>query len=183
MPVRNDPSRPLLASLARLAGRAALVAGSVAMAVRVTVPRVEQSAGRTSDDGENEGRGRHSTPASRASVLAGHETEDMSARTMARVLVSLAGVAVVMVFLMLGFERLIIPPREHRFATLPPQETQHPPPPAPNLQSDPVADLTRLNGTADELLNHYARIDADHARIPIDRAMALTVGRPLDTAP
>jgi hypothetical protein len=56
------------------------------------------------------------------------------------------------------------------------------PPPAPNLQADPAADLVRLRAEGHASLESYAWIDAAHtrARIPIQRAMALMAGRPLD---
>ena len=46
-------------------------------------------------------------------------------------------------------------------------------PPEPNLQADPVSDIARLRTHEYQLLHSFARIDADTARIPIDRAMAL----------
>ena len=182
MPNSGAPQRGLLNAMALLAGRAAMVAGGVAVAVRFAVPA--PGARRTGEsraaEGEETGRGRHGTPASRSALIAGHETADMNVRTMARVLVSLGSIAGFMVLLMIGFESLVIPPRERGQASLTVQQTTHPAPPAPNLQSDPVPELDRLNAAENQLLNHYARIDADHARIPIDRAMSLIIGRSLD---
>ena len=168
-----------------LAGRAAMVAGGVAVAVRVAVPVVRAPRQGESKPPEHDdtGRGRSGTPASKRAVLAGHETEDMNARLMARVLGTLGGIAVVMVLLMIGFANLIVAPRQRSATRFTVQQTSHPAPPAPNLQADPVSELSRLNAAEDQLLNHYARIDDDHARIPIDRAMSLIIGRPLDTAP
>ena len=58
-------------------------------------------------------------------------------------------------------------------------------PPGPPLQSDPFRDIGALRARETQLLSTYAWLDADrrHARIPIARAEALVVGRPLDPAP
>ncbi len=176
----------MASAVASLAARAALVAGGVAVGVRVAVPGVTRRQlvpEATAPLPEDDGRGRHQTPPSRPSLAAGHETADMNPRLMARVLVSLAGIAVLMVFLMIGFERLIIPRREHSQAALTPQQTTHEQPPAPNLQPDPVSDISHLRAAEDQLLNTYAKVDDQHGRIPIERAMSLIIGRPLDTAP
>ncbi len=186
MPDRAAQRRSTAAALAGLAARAALVISGVAVAVRFVVPAVtapQPAIGTEELEPEDDGRGRHQAPPSRPALAAGHETADMNPGLMARVLVSLAGIAFLMVFLMIGFESLIIPQREHRQAALTPQQTTHEPPPAPNLQADPVMDLSHLRAAEDQLLNNYARIDDQHGRIPIDRAMALIIGHPLDTAP
>ena len=180
------PRRPMASVIAGLAARAVLVAGGVAVGVRVAVPslaRRQLVPDATAPTPEDDGRGRHNTPPSRPALTAGHETADMNPRLMARVLVSLAGIAVLMVFLMIGFESLIIPQREHSQAALTPQQTTHEQPPAPNLQPDPVSDISHLRASEDQLLNNYAKVDDQHGRIPIERAMALIIGHPLDTAP
>ena len=183
---RDRLDRGRVSSLAGLAARAALVVGSVAMAVRVAVPR-SQPATAVADadpaDPKDSGRGHPTIAPSRQSLRTGHETADMSAPTMWRVMAALAGVAAVSVFLMLAFQSVLLPSRARQQASLTPQETSHPAPPPPNLQADPVAEITRLRTAEDHLLDRYQRLDATHARIPIDRAMTLIVGHPLDTAP
>ena len=66
--------------------------------------------------------------------------------------------------------------------TLTAQQTKPLVPPTPNLQADPYADLAAERATERERLEGYAFLDASRqrARIPIDRAMALTIGRTLD---
>ena len=186
MPDNTVPRRGMASVVAGLAARAALVAGGVAVGVRVAVPSVSRRqlpADVSEPVPDDDGRGRHHTPPSRPSLTAGHETEDMSPRLMARVLFSLASIAVLMVFLMIGFESLIIPSRQHSQAALTPQQTTHEQPPAPNLQPDPVLDISHVRAAEDRLLNNYGKIDDQHGRIPIERAMSLIIGQPLDTAP
>jgi hypothetical protein len=65
------------------------------------------------------------------------------------------------------------------------------PQPAPGLQSDPAAELARVQQAQREKLGSYAWVDRQKGtvRIPIDRAMALVVARgahgydPLDPPP
>ncbi len=183
---RTETNRRRMTDLAGWAARAALVVGSVAMAVRVTMPRLQQQAARGEDvpPADDTGRGHPTTPASQQSLRTGHETEDMNAPTMWRVMATLAGAAAISVCLMLAFQSVVIPSRQHHQAlVLTSEETSHPAPPPPNLQADPVSEIARLHMSEDQLLDRYARIDATHARIPIDRAMTLIVGHPLDTAP
>lgn len=186
MPNSTMPRRGMAYVVARLAARAALVAGGVAVGVRVAVPGVTRRTllpDAAEPILEDNGRGHASTPPSRPALTAGHETADMSPRLMARVLVTLAGIAVAMVFLMIGFQSLIIPQREHSQAVLTPQQITHEQPPAPNLQPNPVSDIGQLRAAEDQLLNNYAKVDDQHGRIPIERAMSLIIGHPLDTAP
>ena len=58
-------------------------------------------------------------------------------------------------------------------------------PPGPLLQSDPFRDIGALRDRETQLLGTYAWLDAGRrrARIPIARAQALVVGRPLDPTP
>ena len=57
--------------------------------------------------------------------------------------------------------------------------------PAPHLQINPFADLAQQQARESRLLHSYGWTSADHstARIPIDRAMALTRGKSLDAPP
>ncbi len=58
-------------------------------------------------------------------------------------------------------------------------------PPKPNLQAHPVGDLAMLRANENRLLHGYGWIDPGHtrARIPIERALTLMVGRSLEAAP
>ncbi len=58
-------------------------------------------------------------------------------------------------------------------------------PPGPHLQDHPLHDIAMENKREFDLLKYYAWTDADHraGRIPIARAQALVVGRPLDPLP
>jgi len=116
------------------------------------------------------------------SRTAGHEVEDADTRTLVIMLVILfASVAAV-----IGIILLLL----HVMAgggdtSLTAQQTTPIVPPAPRVQADPNAVIARLRAREDGLLAHYAWIDPahTHARIPIDRAMALLVGHTLDPAP
>ena len=58
-------------------------------------------------------------------------------------------------------------------------------PPAPRLQSDPLADLATLRASEDAALHGYGWVDrrAGVARIPIERAMDLVAERGLSARP
>ena len=58
-------------------------------------------------------------------------------------------------------------------------------PSAPQLQAHPHAELRAERAREDALLHGYAWHDADHrqARIPIARAMELSIGHSLDDVP
>ena len=58
-------------------------------------------------------------------------------------------------------------------------------PPGPHLQDHPIHDIATENKREFDLLEHYAWTGPDHrsGRIPIARAAALVVGRPLDPQP
>ncbi len=74
-------------------------------------------------------------------------------------------------------------------------DSQHPPltrqqaativPPGPHLQDDPLRDIAQDRKREETLLTTYSYIDPAHtqARIPIDRAMTLVIGKPLDPPP
>ena len=131
------------------------------------------------------GRGQPAEPPSRAARKAGHETGDMNALTMARLAVGLLAVASIIIGSMVLVERLLRRVAVNHRPVLTAEQVVPIVPPAPNLQADAPADLTGLRARANALLDHYGWADPGHqrARIPIDRAMALMVGRPLDTAP
>lgn len=114
----------------------------------------------------------------------GYETSDVhvgnTARAMAALMLSAALAVGTMVWMMGSFaanQRRALP-------SLTPQQTAQLKPPAPNLQAKPYDDIGREEAEQGALLGGYAFTDAprSRARIPIDRAMRLTVGRPLDPA-
>ncbi len=170
------------------AARLALVVGGVTLAVRLGAPQVASPVAEPSEgqvDSDDTGRGKPGTPPSRQARKAGHETEDMSGGTMARLIIALGVIVALLAFGMVGlrilFERLQASDRPPLTA----EQTTPVTPPAPNLQADPPMDLSRLRAREDQLLGTYAWADAGHtrARIPVDRAMSMLVGKPLDTAP
>jgi hypothetical protein len=172
---------------ARWIARAAMLFGSVAIGVRFGVPPRAREAELGPDDDTTErlGRGNPAVPASVQARGAGHETQDMRAGIMTRLVVGLGVAAAVMVFVMVGMHTWLVG-RQHRAEPrLTAEQRVHIKPPAPNLQADPPRQIAHLNAAEDQLLGQYAWVDSTHtrARIPIDRAMALTVGHSLDTAP
>lgn len=112
----------------------------------------------------------------------GYETEDVDVRNTWAIV---GGLALTVALVVAGLAYL-----QQRFAAaqrdgLPPlTQQQRTPlrPPAPNLQADPYRDIETLLRAEAERLNGYAYTDASRsrARIPIERAMTLTVGKPLD---
>ena len=134
---------------------------------------------------EASARGRPGVPASPAARTAGHETRDMRGGLMAKLFLLLGSVAFCMVFAMIGLRYWISQVQRDSLPQLTPIQTTLIVPPKPNLQVDPVAELAALRARSAKLLDTYAYVDdgRSHARIPIDRAMALTVGQPLAPPP
>ena len=130
-------------------------------------------------------RGRPGTPASPASRTAGHETRDMRGGLMAKLFLLLGSVAVCMVFAMVGLRYWVSQVQRDNLPPLTRMQTTVVKPPPPTLQRDPVAELAALHDREDKLLGGYASLGESHtrARIPIDRAMALTIGQPLAPPP
>ncbi|KAB1073941.1 hypothetical protein [Methylobacterium planeticum] len=112
----------------------------------------------------------------------GYEETDVQVGRTALVMGALAGSALLAVALMLWFLTSYSAHERRSQPALTPQQTARVNPPAPNLQPDPFADIDRLRSADAARLDGYAYTDAARrrARIPIDRAMALTVGRALD---
>jgi hypothetical protein len=116
-----------------------------------------------------------------------HETRDIDLRA---VLVAGAGLlgltvaAVVVVWLLFGqLARRAATGAAPQYPLAAGQEQRLPP--APRLQTDPRGDLQRLRETEDRLLQTYGWMDksAGVVRIPIDRAMQLTLERGLPARP
>ncbi len=135
--------------------------------------------------GEETGRGNPSTPPSSKAKALGFEPHDMSARDVSWVLFALgasAAAAIGLMFLMLSLLHASDATKLARFTA---EQRARIDPPAPHLQDHPVADLRQERARQEGVLNAYAWIGTDHARarIPVDRAMALAVGRSLDAGP
>jgi hypothetical protein len=131
------------------------------------------------------GRGSPGIPANPKAKSLGYENTDISAKLVVRVLGGLVftfATAIFILFLMIhGFRR-----QDH--ATNPPltqQQNAAIAPPGPTLQRDPYRELRALQANEEGALSHYAWADPQHnrARIPLDRAMALVVGRSLEPLP
>ena len=112
----------------------------------------------------------------------GFEEEDVDVRRTAFVVVGLAGsvaAAIVAVGLMM-----------HLFGAwnvanrlpLTPQQSAKVQPPPPNLQGAPYEDLARHEAREAAQLTTYALLPDGRARIPVERAMRLIAGTPLDPA-
>lgn len=168
------------------AARLALLLGGASLAVRFGVPAsVTPAVTPTVTDDSDLGRGEPGVPASSGARAAGHETEDMSGALMGRLMIGLAVVLTLVIGGLIGLRSLVQRLDNAAAPPLTAEQTASVVPPPPNLQNDPVGDLARLNEAENRLLGNYAWIDPEHTRgrIPIDRAMALMVGHPLDTAP
>lgn len=129
--------------------------------------------------------GRHATPPSAMALEAGHETKDINARTTAFILAGMAATTALVTGVVFVMVWRFDAQRHATFANLAPQQTARVVPPAPHLQLDPFADLARLQARENNLLHSYGWTSADRstARIPIERAMALSVGKSLDAGP
>ena len=115
----------------------------------------------------------------------GHETRDMDGRVMAWLVLGMGMTVGAVVAGMILLLTLMSREREASLPRFPAEQTAQPAPPAPRPQAAPAADLAHLRAREDALLSHYAWIGDDHrrARIPLSRAMQLTVGATLGPPP
>jgi hypothetical protein len=130
------------------------------------------------------GRGLPGTPPSARSLRLKYEAVDMSARDMTLVLLGLAIFVAVFGGGAIGMAA-IFHTWNARQPAYTPQQTARIVPPGPHLQVHPHAELREERAREVQLLHAYAWLDDKHttARIPIARAMALTVGKSLDAGP
>ena len=133
--------------------------------------------------GPDTGRGTPSTPPSAGSREAGHEIEDVSTRNVHRIMALFATVALAAVFGMIaliGFWRSDDRASRPKLTAVQVAPVQVP---GPHLQVDAYSDLNHERGREIGKLTGWAYTDASHteARIPIEDAMVLVAGRPLDT--
>lgn len=156
--MRTKGTRALDLVPAILAGL--VLRGSQAPAARGTDPAQER---RPSDD-------------------AGYETSDVHVGNTALVMAGLLLAALAAIALMIWIMSTFAASQRRVLPSLTPQQTTRLAPPAPNLQAKPYDDIDRAQAEQEARLNGYGFTDAARrrARIPIDRAMGLTVGRTLD---
>ena len=186
-----------------LAARGALLLGGLTVAMRVGLRRkptpgpvapkeisflspAEQaySPDEPLDNGEL-GRGEPVEPPSQSAAQSGHETEDVSAGTIGKLIAGLGAGAAVAFGGMIALRVFLTHDYHNARPHLTAEQLIHIKPAAPTLQANPVQELAALHGRENVLLDNYAWNDPNHThgRIPIERAMTLILGHPLDTAP
>lgn len=114
----------------------------------------------------------------------GHETRDVSVRNTALVMAGLALSALAVIGTMIWLMSTFAASQRRALPALTPQQKARLAPPSPNLQANPYADIDRERAANEARLAGYGYRDEAHtrARIPIGRAMDLTVGRSLEPA-
>jgi hypothetical protein len=129
--------------------------------------------------------GKPTAPPGTQAVLSGYETTDIDVRGTACILGAIAATTMLVVGIVFTMVWRFDVARHAAWSHLAPQQTARLVPPAPHLQLHPFSDLARVRAREELLLHSYGWISANHqiARIPIDRAMALTVGKSLDAPP
>lgn len=165
------------------AGAAAVVGAATLLARRLHVAPVRAAVGARYDGAS--ARGRAKEPASATAREAGHETSDMRGGLMAKLFLLLGSVAFCTVFAMIGLHFWLSQVQRNNEPSLTRVQTTAIVPPKPNLQRAPVAELNALRSRSTQQLDGYGYRENDPARahIPIDRAMALSVGQPLAPPP
>ncbi|WP_336486593.1 hypothetical protein [Methylobacterium nigriterrae] len=125
---------------------------------------------------------RTSPPPEASEAGPGFETQDVDVAKTACVMAGLAAAALVAVAIMVWLMTSLTASQRRALPALTPQQTVRVNPPAPNLQANPYADIDRQRAAQSRRLDAYGFTDPSRqrARIPIERAMTLTVGRPLD---
>ena len=111
-----------------------------------------------------------------------YETRDVNVRNTVLVMGGLALSAAAVIGGMVLFLRITTERQRAALPSLTPQQTTRLVPPPPNLQPNPYVDLARERAQARAALDGYGYLDParTRARIPIDRAMQVVVGRSLD---
>lgn len=136
------------------------------------------------EDDFTSGRGLPDTPPTPKALHAGYETTDMQGGTLGKCVAVLFGVAAAsiagMVFMLGAFEHV-------RMQQAPPsvQQQVQIAPPLPRLAADPKQEYDGAMQVQDKAMADWSWNNAAHsqARIPVDRAMSLSVGHSLDEAP
>jgi hypothetical protein len=130
-------------------------------------------------------RGKPTTTPSGQAVMSGYETTDIDVRRTAFILAGVAASTMLVIAIVFITVWRFDIARHAVWSHLTPQKTAQLVPSAPHLQVDPFGDLARVRAREEMLLRGYGWISANHdiARIPIDRAMTLTIGKSLDAPP
>ncbi|TLU73474.1 hypothetical protein [Lichenicoccus roseus] len=174
-PGRTPPGLLLGAAIGSVAGAAAVLGGGLLWRWRQATPGIAAGA---EDLGA---RGLPETPPSPAALERGFEPSDMRAGTLARsmaVLFLAAFVAIALTVAMLaafGHARRGIPaPTRLQDTTIVP--------PQPRLQADPLQEYKDAMQAMDRAAGSWSWLDAahTHARVPLQRGAALSVGHSLD---
>ncbi len=195
----SGPRQPGRSGRLRLLAGFSVVLGAVAVLLRADGKGKGRSGGMNDDHpgagpdgldrpatGSSAQPNEHGSPPSPEALKDGFEPRDANTRSIGTVMVvavALIAASITGLFVLLGSFH-----RADR-ATPPLTAQQRAPiaPPGPPLQANPQYDLASLGKRETGLLNTYQWLSPEHtaARIPIDRAMAMVVGRPLDppTAP
>ncbi len=174
----EDSRKPtVLRRLARAIADFGAVAAAVAGTAFVGKHRLSSAANSSG------GAGPDRAPTEAASP--GYERSDISARGTAMVMAVFATTVALLIAGIFGVIALFHNWDQVARLPLTQEQTTSIPAPPPRLQAHPYADLAAVQAHADALLGSYAWLGPDHARarIPIDRAMAAVVGRPLDAPP
>ncbi len=141
-----------------------------------------RSSGRNTPDpfGPDVGRGTTHSPVSAASLAGGFEQQDANAFGIGWIMALFAAFAVTGVSVMVVLVNSWHHQDAARQSGLTSEQRTQSDPPAPRLQADPISEIDALKARELSKLNGYARLDANTARIPIGRAMALVTGQSLD---
>jgi hypothetical protein len=99
----------------------------------------------------------------------GYETRDVSLPTITKAIIWFFVFGIVSAFVTLGIYLAIVPPE--RVVTTTPDMSRMPPQPV--LQANPRKDIVTLRAAEEKELTSYREVDAEHAHIPITRAMEL----------
>lgn len=161
------------------AAAAVLAAGGVTLFERLRIRHSDKPVALAT------GRGRPIDPPSAASLAHGYETVDTNVRALVTIIA--VSVALIVVGLAVVFTTYASFSRNDRAsaATMTLEQKAAIIPPEPHLQAEPYRDLNAALMEQTQVLTTYGWADADHkhAHIPIERAMALIAGKPLDDQP
>ncbi|WP_428375751.1 hypothetical protein [Lichenicoccus sp.] len=177
-PDHRYPALLLAAAIGSVAGAAAVFGGGLLWRWRQATPDPDA-------EGEDPGaRGLPGTPPGAAALERGFEPADMKAATLARSTAVLFLVAIVSLGLMIGMLKAF----SHQRSLVPGPSRQQQAvivPPRPHLEADPRQDYTRAMHAMDQAVGSWRWIDVAHtrARVPVQRGMALSLGRSLDDRP
>ena len=129
--------------------------------------------------------GKPTTPPSKRALEAGYEEKDINVRATSWILFGIGCTVAVVVGIVFAMVWRFNVHDRALWSRLTPQQTAVVVPPAPRVQRIPFANLAAVRAREERLLHSYGWTSADHstARIPIDRAMALVVGKSLDYSP